>query len=89
MINDPVIMHCGVALAVSSIVAFLGYPAIGFWIVSTFYYSRELNQYQTKLAKDKGVFRSTLWNVWWPKGHEKEFVIPSLISLVVALMWNL
>lgn len=82
---NPIITHSIFAAIITLIFSIGGYEAIGFWVVSTFYYSRELNQYQTEKAKELGVFRSTLWNVWWPKGHESQFLIPSVLSLILAL----
>lgn len=65
------------------------------WIAATwsiaFYYSREHNQFQTALAKERGVPRSSLWyRGWWPGEwptwrQRMQFLMPAMICVVIAL----
>lgn len=56
----------------------------------SFYYSREVNQFQTDLAKERKVFRSSLWYRGWWLGEwgtwqkRLEFLAPAAVSLILA-----
>lgn len=86
MIN-PILSHALIAF----VIGMIGPEYYGAVFAFAFYYGRELSQYQTVLSKEKGVTRSSLWKVWWPKGHEKEFLLPLFSGIIGAWMawWSI
>lgn len=85
MIN-PVAAHCLGAIFITALAALGGWPWTGAAVAAAFYYSRELSQYQTAEAKRRGVTRSSLWYLLWPRGHEAEFLPPAAASLICAAL---
>lgn len=86
MVN-PVLAHCLFAFLIGAI----GPEWYGAVFATAIFYGRELTQYQTKLAKERGVTRSSLWYILWPKGHEKEFIPAAFCGIIGAwlLHWSI
>lgn len=66
-------------------------PFIGAWTAIVFYYSRELNQFQSKFARDRGLNRSQVWYKGlltqnWDSRSRLQFIIPAFSSIVLAVI---
>lgn len=89
MVISPIMAHIIGAVIMTVPWCIIGIPLVGVAVSTTFYYSRELSQYQTKRAQELGVYRSTLWYIVWPKGHEKEFVLPAIVSGLIGTFFEI
>lgn len=88
---NPVFAHIIGAVVMTLVFGLSINPLTGWLVSTTFYYSRELSQHQTILARTTGVFRSTLWlKGWWPLSwdakQQAEFIVPVSCAFVVMLL---